>query len=71
MATAKKVTRLRDSRPPNPYRRDNQIALRVNDEEMKLLREKADEWSGGNVSDYVRIAATRFRPTKADLAESG
>ena len=56
--------KLKLERPENPYVRNEQMALRLNEEEMAHLKKMADKFTEGNVSEYVRYAAMKFDPTK-------
>lgn len=39
----------------------------ISNEEMKLMKLKADIYTGGNVSHWLRYAATKLRPRGEDL----
>lgn len=55
MATEKKL---------NPYAKRNRIEARVDNEELREILTKAQLYCGGNLSDFVREAALKYKPTK-------
>ena len=42
--------------------KDKTVILRLDEFELHLLREKAKEYTGGNVSDLLRQAIVRWNP---------
>lgn len=44
------------------------ITIRVTDDERKRIAELAEEWTDGNVSEWMRLAALKFKPRKEDFA---
>ena len=51
----------------NPYAKRNRIEARVDNEELGEILTKAQLYNGGNLSDYVREAALKYRPFKKAL----
>ncbi len=47
--------------------REKWIKSRVNNDESNIIQEKADLYTDGNVSEYLRYAALNFVPSKKDL----
>jgi len=43
------------------------LPIKLTKEEKKQLQEKADKYTGGNVSAWVRYAAIKLEPKSADL----
>ena len=41
--------------------------FKVTDEERALMQAKADKYTNGNVSDWLRYAGTKLDPKKCDL----
>lgn len=44
--------------------------FRVSEAEEKIIREKAEKLTGGNLSEFIRYAALNFQPTAKDLIEA-
>lgn len=61
------MAKLKATKQPNPYARKIVVPFKVNAEEMRSLLKHAGAFTKGNVSEWVRFAALRFKPTKGDL----
>jgi uncharacterized protein (DUF1778 family) len=48
----------------NPYTKRNRINFRVDNEELREILTKAQLYHGGDVSEFVRDAALKYKPTK-------
>lgn len=45
------------------------IGFRVSESEHAIIKEKAIEYTGGNVSEWCRFAAVTMIPSKKDLTK--
>lgn len=48
---------------PDPDARVVVLTLKVSENELKNITTKAMEWTGGNVSEFIRAATLDFKPT--------
>ena len=44
------------------------IAARVSADEYRVIEQKAKQYAGGNVSEWIRYASVNMVPRKDDLA---
>ena len=44
--------------------------IRVTQDELDMLKEKAVKYAGGNVSAYIKVACRDFRPKKEELVKN-
>jgi hypothetical protein len=56
--------RLKQSIKPT---KKNLLNLKVTDLELKLIRQKAEKYTGGNISEWIRYAAIQLDPKLTDL----
>lgn len=61
------MKKLKSSKTPNPHARKILIQSKVNSEEMRTILSKSHSWTGGNISELIRIAVLKFTPTKGDF----
>lgn len=61
MSTEKKIEK---KRKPNPYAKRNRINYRVDTEEFREILTKAQLYHGGDISEFAREAALKYKPTK-------
>ena len=63
-------TKLKSTKPTNPNARTatHLPPSRVNHEEMATIKAKAREFTGGNVSEWVRVASLNYVPRRKDYA---
>lgn len=54
-------TKKRTPSIPNPYARKHQLPCRVSSEEMNAIVELAKEYTGGNISRWIRSAALNYK----------
>ena len=59
--------KIKEDKKSNPYSKRNIIALRLSDEDFKIVVEKASLYTRDNLSQWIRYAATRMEPKKKDL----
>lgn len=45
----------------------NMVNVKFSDQEKDLLKKKAKQYTGGNVSEWIRYAALRLNPPQSDL----
>lgn len=48
-------------------KKDNLINFKATDLEMNLIQRKADKYTGGNVSEWIRYASIQLEPKQSDL----
>lgn len=61
------MKKLKPSRPPNPHVRAIVLTVKVNSTEMHELLKRALHLTNGNMSEYLRCAALRYKPIKEDF----
>lgn len=61
------MSKLKKTKKQNPYVRKIVVTFKVNADEMRAVLSKAHTFAKGNVSEWVRFAATNCKPTKGDL----
>lgn len=59
--------KIKEDKKQNPYSKKNLIALRLSDEEFEIVLKKANQYTGDNLSQWIRYAATKMQPKKKDL----
>lgn len=61
------MSKLKSTKKPNPYARKIVVPFKVNSDEMRELMKKAHAFTKGNISEWVRFAALKFKPSKEDF----
>lgn len=61
------MPKLKQTKKINPYARKIVVPFKVNHDEMKTLLKFAHGFTGGNISEWVRYAATHFTPKREDF----
>lgn len=51
----------------DPHLRSILIQFKANEIEAKALQKNADEWCGGNLSDWLRYAGIVLKPRQEDV----
>lgn len=59
--------KLKPTKKQNPHTRAIVVPFKVNAEEMRELLARANAYTQGNVSEWVRYAALKHKPAKEDL----
>lgn len=57
------------TRKPNPYTKRNLVQCRVDNEELNEIFTKAQVYSAGNISEYLRLAVLSYKPLKRGAAK--
>lgn len=61
------MKKLKSTKKPNPYVRSIVVTFKVNADELRVILAGAHGSARGNISEFVRYAATHFKPTKEDF----
>jgi hypothetical protein len=60
-------TKLKSTKKPNPHARHIVVTFKANADEMHQIMKWAHYYCAGNVSEFVRWAATNPKPAKGDF----
>ena len=53
----------------NAGRKSRYLPVKVTPEDYEVIKEKANQYTGGNVSEWVRYASTNLLPKSHDLTD--
>jgi hypothetical protein len=45
------------------------INIKIRPSELKKIRENAEAWAGGNLSEWLRFAGIRHKPSREELTK--
>lgn len=48
-------------------KKDKKFLLKLSDSDLERMRKKADQYTGGNLSAWIRYASSRLEPKEEDL----